>query len=305
MYKIIGVDGKVYGPVSLEQLKEWIAQGRVNERSLIQPNGSAEWKPARDIVEIQPLLKPGVPASTLPSAALPPPIGAVAPSPAPKQGLAIASFVLGIVSFVLCLGVLTGVPAILCGYAAKNRVRLSPREYGGAGLAMAGLILGFLSVVYTILIVAMLVPVFGNSRKHAQLTMCSSNMRQIGLALRVWGLDHHGQFPFNVSTNDGGTQELCRTGVDGFDSNAPRHLAVIGKELGKTAVLICPSDASKQPGSGFSNLQPQNVTYLLRTGSDVTDTNLSEILLKCPLHGTLLRCDGSVEAKTQGRRVRW
>jgi len=45
MYKIIGADKKEYGPVSAEQVREWIAQGRANAQSLLQAEGSAEWKP--------------------------------------------------------------------------------------------------------------------------------------------------------------------------------------------------------------------------------------------------------------------
>jgi len=43
MYKIIGADGKEYGPVSAEQLREWIAQGRANALTRVQPEGGAEW----------------------------------------------------------------------------------------------------------------------------------------------------------------------------------------------------------------------------------------------------------------------
>jgi hypothetical protein len=45
MYKIIGADKKEYGPVTTEQVREWIAQGRANATSLVQVEGSAEWKP--------------------------------------------------------------------------------------------------------------------------------------------------------------------------------------------------------------------------------------------------------------------
>ena len=45
MYKIIGADQKEYGPVSAEQLRQWIAEGRVNAQTQIQAEGSPEWKP--------------------------------------------------------------------------------------------------------------------------------------------------------------------------------------------------------------------------------------------------------------------
>ena len=44
MYKIIGADGKEYGPITVEQLRQWIAEGRVNDNTLIQPAGASEWR---------------------------------------------------------------------------------------------------------------------------------------------------------------------------------------------------------------------------------------------------------------------
>ncbi len=303
MYKIIGVDGKEYGPVNLDQLKQWVHEGRVNARTLVQAAGTSDWKACGEIPELSSLAVPPVVRPANPGTEAPPAL-ARATEPRGRQGLAISSFALGIVSFVLCLGILTGIPAIICGHVARNRARRLAGEYGGTGLATVGVLLGYLSVVYTLLILVLLLPVVGNSRMHSQLTVCNSHMKQIGLALRVWGVDHEGHFPFNVSTNAGGTRELCQTGPNGFDSNAPAHLALIGNELGSPDVLVCPLDTSKQAARNFAGLKPENLSYLLRTGPDVTDTNLEEILLKCPLHGTLLRCDGSVEVKVQGRKLR-
>jgi hypothetical protein len=44
MYKIIGADGREYGPVSAEQLRQWIAEGRANAQTKVQAEGSGEWK---------------------------------------------------------------------------------------------------------------------------------------------------------------------------------------------------------------------------------------------------------------------
>lgn len=44
MYKIIGIDGRQYGPVTTEQLRQWLAQSRVNAQTMVQPEGSLDWK---------------------------------------------------------------------------------------------------------------------------------------------------------------------------------------------------------------------------------------------------------------------
>ena len=45
MYKIIGADGKEYGPVSAELLRDWIQQGRVSLHTQARQEGSTDWKP--------------------------------------------------------------------------------------------------------------------------------------------------------------------------------------------------------------------------------------------------------------------
>ena len=45
MYKIIGADQKEYGPVSADQLRQWITEGRVNAQTSVQAAGETTWKP--------------------------------------------------------------------------------------------------------------------------------------------------------------------------------------------------------------------------------------------------------------------
>ena len=45
MFNIIGADGKTYGPVSAEQIRAWIVEGRCNASTQARSEGGAEWKP--------------------------------------------------------------------------------------------------------------------------------------------------------------------------------------------------------------------------------------------------------------------
>jgi uncharacterized membrane protein len=45
MYKIIGADQKQYGPISADQIREWISEGRVNGDTVACAEGTEEWKP--------------------------------------------------------------------------------------------------------------------------------------------------------------------------------------------------------------------------------------------------------------------
>ena len=50
-YKVIGGDLKQYGPVSADDLRKWIADGRLNAMSLVQVHGDIEWKPLSSFPE--------------------------------------------------------------------------------------------------------------------------------------------------------------------------------------------------------------------------------------------------------------
>jgi len=45
MYKIIGADQKEYGPISADQIRQWIAEGRVNGETQVCAEGTQDWKP--------------------------------------------------------------------------------------------------------------------------------------------------------------------------------------------------------------------------------------------------------------------
>lgn len=61
---------------------------------------------------------------------------------------AIWSLVLGILSL-LCFGFFAGIPAVICGHVARSKVRQSQGTLTGDGMALAGLILGYIGLVIT------------------------------------------------------------------------------------------------------------------------------------------------------------
>jgi hypothetical protein len=51
MYKIIGADQKEYGPVTAEQVRQWLAEGRASMQTQVLPEGATEWKAIGDLPE--------------------------------------------------------------------------------------------------------------------------------------------------------------------------------------------------------------------------------------------------------------
>lgn len=148
----------------------------------------------------------------------------------------------------------------------------------------------------------MLLPALAKAKGKAQSISCQNNMKQIGLAFRIWSGDNNDQFPFNVSASKGGTLEACQRGGDGYDRSAYLHFQVMSNELNTPKILVCPGDSAKQPAADFATLQSWNVSYQVRTGAKVTDANPTEVLIYCPTHHHTGYADGSVRQGPQNKR---
>lgn len=145
-------------------------------------------------------------------------------------------------------------------------------------------------------VAAMTLPALAKAKERAQSISCINNMKQIGLAFRMWSLDNGDHFPFNVSTAQGGTLEFCDRSADGYDFKSFRHLQVMSNELSTPKILVCPGDPSRQAARDFAGLTAANVTYQVRSGTNVDETRPTEVITFCPIHRHLGYADGSVQA---------
>jgi len=113
--------------------------------------------------------------------------------PERTSGLAIASLVLGLSSFVLIC--LTGIPAIICGIVALTKTSRPDENTKGQGLAITGIVLGSLGVLLSLVVpimAGMLLPALARARGEARLMKCKNNLRQLGTASIQW-IDQYGK----------------------------------------------------------------------------------------------------------------
>jgi hypothetical protein len=90
-------------------------------------------------------------------------VGSMRESAAQTSGKAVASLVLGVAGF-LVLPVVCSVLAIVLGTQAKHEIKADPR-LGGEGMARAGVILGWVGVVFSVVAV-LLVLLIAASMSH-------------------------------------------------------------------------------------------------------------------------------------------
>ena len=143
MYRIIGADGNEYGPVSADQMRQWLAENRVNAQTQTLAEGSTDWKPLGSFPEFSGAL--GVVANPAPAV-----LASAAPA-CSTSSLAVGALVCGLLSWTLCLCCCYGFPAnlvgIVLGISGLAQIERNPGRYQGRGMAIAGLVLCVLSLL--------------------------------------------------------------------------------------------------------------------------------------------------------------
>jgi prepilin-type processing-associated H-X9-DG protein len=115
-------------------------------------------------------------------------------------------------------------------------------------------------------LVALFLPMLARTKGGPGPRNCPSNLKQIGLAYRMWANDNNGKYPMQVAVTNGGTLELA-TGI-----NAWINFQAMSNELSTPKILICPTDTkhfvATKFGAGFDN---HNVSYFVGLEADQSD----------------------------------
>jgi len=118
MFKIMGDDGRVYGPATPDQIRQWIRERRVNRHTRVFVHDPADWTPAGLVPEL-----------------------------APSCSMAKAGFVCGLLSVTLgccCAGLPFNLLGLIFSLIALIQRSENPQRYGGGAMALLGLILSIL-----------------------------------------------------------------------------------------------------------------------------------------------------------------
>lgn len=153
------------GPVDERYLREMIASGQLAPETLLWREGMKDWARLDSLPEFSsaPLAPYGQPSPGYPGGYP----GYYNPAP-PTSGLAIASMVCGILALVTCyVHAVFGIPAVICGHMALNSIRISPVPMAGRGMAIAGLVTGYLGILFSVCTVIGFVFVFSQAASHS------------------------------------------------------------------------------------------------------------------------------------------
>jgi hypothetical protein len=109
---------------------------------------------------------------------------------------------------------------------------------------------------------------------------CVNNLKQFGLAVRVWALDNN-------------------------DSNPPNVLSM-SNELSTPKILVCPADTNRPVAADWSSFTMANCSYeFLVPDEKDADREPQRVSVRCQIHGNIGLCDGSVQMRVGKDHPDW
>jgi len=141
------------------------------------------------------------------------------------------------------------------------------------------------------ILAAMLLPALAKAKARALRIQCVNNLKQCGLATRVWEGDNGDRYPASVYSQQGGAYEYVHHAgpplVNPTQTGAPGVLKcfqVMSNELSTPKVLVCPADTfhttpatnfTASPGTGADFLtNPAKASFFIGADAQETDPQM-------------------------------
>jgi|GEM_PF-1580226 len=135
---------------------------------------------------------------------------------------------------------------------SQSAIRPRHRRHTRSRLAQAFTLPELAIVLVVIVVLALLaIPAIqarARARAKVNRIKCVNNLKNVGLALRIFSTDNNGAWPWQVSTNDGGSKEFLQN-----PSLAWPHFQALSNELSTPRIARCPNDLTGIQPATFRN----------------------------------------------------
>ena len=132
-----------------------------------------------------------------------PPLGQPIVGNPPTSGKAVASLICGIFGFMLP----SAIAAVILGHLSLSEIRKSAGRIGGAGIATAGLVLGYLGIAvipFVLIIAAIAIPNLLRARIAANEASAVGTLRTINIGAITYSAEYKNGFPSSLEVLGGG-----------------------------------------------------------------------------------------------------
>jgi hypothetical protein len=191
----VAKNGEKSGPFEKEEVFRRLVAGELSGSDLGWHEGLTDWEPLSKLIP-PPAANPAAQPVFGPASAH----GAAPIVAAGSSNLALISMICGVLSF-FTLG-LTSIPAVIMGHMARSRIKKSMGAISGNGLALAGLIIGYLCIVLTFvaILASLAVPAFSSIRQKAEQAKTMIQAKQIVVGIKLYAAEHEGSLPPTLAT---------------------------------------------------------------------------------------------------------
>jgi prepilin-type N-terminal cleavage/methylation domain-containing protein/prepilin-type processing-associated H-X9-DG protein len=142
-------------------------------------------------------------------------------------------------------------------------MKRAPRKCANGGFTLIELLM--VAAVIGILI-SLLLPVLAKAKLRAVQSKCGSNLRQAGLAFRMFADEHDSRLPMQISLRKGGSLEYVNQGQPW------RHFQPISNLLGRADLLVCPGDRMRF-ATNWNSLNSSNLSYFIGVDAEMRSPN--------------------------------
>ena len=144
-------------------------------------------------------------------------------------------------------------------------------SFRGCGEKAITLLEVLVVIVVIVVLAGIFLPSLTAAKPGAQRIKCASNLKQVGLAFRIFAVDNNDKYPFEA-TNSIAFQRT---------SNAWVHYQAMSNELASAKILMCPADRNRLNTAAtdflnapislsWSNHQDMSISYFVGLGARET-----------------------------------
>ena len=112
------------------------------------------------------------------------------------------------------------------------------------------------------------------AKEKAESIACINNLKQLALSVRVWARDNG-------------------------DISPPDMLSMTN-EMGTPKILVCPGDKTREAAKDWASYSSSHCSYDYLAPA-TSDEDPFRVLFRCPIHGHIGLCDGSVQGEFANR----